>query len=481
MTSGTGDTAPAETPGWGALFSDGRAGLTILLNTGICLHAIDIFVIATIMPTVVSDIGGHAFYTWTAMLYMVGSIVGAASDGPLRAALGRRNGYIAAAIVFLVGSLICGIAPDMTTLLGGRLVQGLGGGMVLARSMSMVSEYFTGGLRLRMLAMVTTTWSIASVIGPFIGGVFAEIDWWRGSFWIRLPIILPFIWFIWKMIPTEEVTGKLPRIPYRRLALLAVGVLAVGASGLTERLEIAVPLVAISALFVWGAFRLDRASSSRLFPKGTLSAWSRVGISYWAHLATSATVTIVSLFLPLILQALHGLSPLWVGWYNTIFSTGWTIGSIVVAGWSRRFQGAYMVIGMLIAAASIAPMAMWPKDMSLIWLAVFATTMGIGIGMANVFINDFTMANATSSEQSITASSIPAMRSLGIAFGAAIAGLLANAAGLKGGTDPAIVERAIFWVYSAGIVLSLIAAGVAFRMSRLPRPVATDSESGSAA
>ena len=82
--------------GFPDLLRQGRAPLTVTLGLGIALHAMDVFLVATVMPSVVADIGGVAFYAWVSMLYMVGSIVGAASSGPLRTAYGPRRAYVLA-------------------------------------------------------------------------------------------------------------------------------------------------------------------------------------------------------------------------------------------------------------------------------------------------------------------------------------------------------------------------------------------------
>ena len=75
--TGTGNAAADQKAGWADLFRGGRGTYTVLLNLGVGIHALDIFIITTVMPSVVDDIGGHAWYTWPTMIYMVGSIMGA--------------------------------------------------------------------------------------------------------------------------------------------------------------------------------------------------------------------------------------------------------------------------------------------------------------------------------------------------------------------------------------------------------------------
>ena len=109
----TDETQPDAGTSWADMFRGIRGVYTILLNVGIGVHAIDIFVITTVMPAVIAEIGGVEFYTWTTMLYMVGTIVGAASGRYVRSVLGRRKGYIAGGLIFLIGAAGCAAAPNM--------------------------------------------------------------------------------------------------------------------------------------------------------------------------------------------------------------------------------------------------------------------------------------------------------------------------------------------------------------------------------
>ena len=136
------DSQQSEISSWKKIFT-GRLGIyTLVLNLAIALFGIDIFVISTIMPTIVADIGGAQFYSWTVMLYMVGSIIGSSSAGPVKELFGRRNGYVFAGLLFAIGNLGAFFAPDMVILLIWRLVQGLGGGLMISQSFGLRETCF---------------------------------------------------------------------------------------------------------------------------------------------------------------------------------------------------------------------------------------------------------------------------------------------------------------------------------------------------
>ena len=167
----------------------GSNGLrAFILTGGVALHAVSIYVVATIMPVVVGDIGGLAFFAWTATLYVAASLC-SASAVPLL--LSRRRLHVVyrfAFGLFLTGSLVCSLAPTMGLLLLGRLLQGLGGGMLPALAYATIKETFPASLHARAIALIGSVWGVAALIGPSIGGVFAELGAWRAAFWIDVVI-----------------------------------------------------------------------------------------------------------------------------------------------------------------------------------------------------------------------------------------------------------------------------------------------------
>src|SRR5438552_8588828 len=151
--------------------------------------ALNTFITATILPSVVADIGGLALYAWATVAYSVASIVGSAASSAALRRLGLRAGLVFASALFAIGSLACAAAPAMIVLVTGRAVQGLGGGMTIAVVHSMIRALFPQPLWPRMLATVSVAWGVAAVTGPFAGGVLAQLGLWRAAFWAMLPVV----------------------------------------------------------------------------------------------------------------------------------------------------------------------------------------------------------------------------------------------------------------------------------------------------
>jgi MFS family permease len=460
----TPDPMPTAPSPWQALFRDGRAVYTVALNLGIGLHAVDVFVISTVMPAVVRDLGGVAYYAWATMLYMIASIMGAASGNTLRAALGARRGYGLAGLIFLAGTAGASAAPTMAALLAARFVQGLGGGLIVSQSMGLVRELYDESVRTRVLATISAMWGIAALLGPMLGGVFGEIGWWRGAFVSTLPLIALFVLLAWRTLPPAERAASVPHLPIRRLLLLGGGVLCVGVGGTTGWLAFELALLLLAGIMVYLTFRLDAEAEIPLFPARAISLNHRVGVAFAMFFLMSMTHSTAGLFLPLALQVLHGVGPLEAGYYNAILALSWTAASFLTAGWKGRAEVAALAWGPAAAAAALAFVAAGLAWMPPIAIGVCMAVTGLGIGASSLHLTAATMAGAPKGEEGRTASTIPTVRMLGIAFGSAGAGLLANLAGLAGGISIASVAAAGGTVITAAALSALAVFMLALRL-----------------
>ena len=178
-TSGT----VSDATSWREVFTRQHGPALALVCLGVWLHAAESLLVATMMPAIVSDIGGVEVVAWTIALYEIGSIVAGVTGGWLVIRHGVRLPMGVAAIVYAVGSAIAALAPSMWILLLGRILQGLGGGGLMALSFIAVGSLFPKRLIPRVMAAITTLWGVSSLAGPLIGGLFVEFSTWRGGFW----------------------------------------------------------------------------------------------------------------------------------------------------------------------------------------------------------------------------------------------------------------------------------------------------------
>lgn len=459
--------AEAQQPGragWAELFQGPTGPFTVLVILCVAIHALQILVIAIIMPTVVADLGGAEYYTWPTMLYTVGSIVGTASIGPVWGAIGRRGGLVAGVVLFVVGSVGCALAPDMATLNVARALQGLAGGTLNGGGMEMVSALFDAPRRKRVLALIQGVWTTAQLSGPVLGGAFAEIGWWRGSFWVMLPIAIPLLIIAYSKVPAEHGRsvgeGSRQPIPFLRLIMLTAGVISVGLAGPVHATVPRILLIGAALALVGLTFRLDRRAANRLYPSGAMSITSQVGPALWILFLVGMVHMPVLVFLPLLLQVVHGVSPLFVSFVSIVISISWTGGAFLVSGFAGRREDRALVAGPILVALGLAGITLSALSPGLWALTGAAVVFGLGVGTHNVLLLARTMGRAEPGEERITAAAMPSVRSMGTAFGAASGGVLSAVAGLGDATDPAAVGPAIVFVYGVNLIPAITAVAL---------------------
>ncbi|MFZ3234629.1 MAG: MFS transporter, partial [Stellaceae bacterium] len=456
---------------WGEIFRNGLGFYSSLVIGGIAMNATQMLVIAIIMPTIVHDIGGARFYTWAAMLYTIGAIVGSTSTAMVWSRLGARRAYTVGSGVFAVGTLCCALAPNIGALIAARAVQGWAGGLVSGCGMALIITVFDARLRTRIIAISQSTFTACHLSGPIVGGMFAAMHWWRGSFWMMAPLMLVFTGVAYLKIP-DQLLGEAERnrfagVPFLRFGTLAAGVLCVAGSGsvpgVAPRLLSLVAAVALVSLTFW----LDRRAPDNLFPRGTLSVNAPIGLALWILALHGMTQTSVSLFLPLLLQVVHRVSPLMINFLSIVISMGWTIATFTVSGWSGRRERLALALGPVIATTGLACLTAVALLPGLALMTVSAFTMGIGIGMYNVHLVARAMDSAAADEHRSIAAALTSVRSIGTAFGAAIGGVVANVAGLGDATEPEAVGHAVTAVYMFCCIPFGLAALLMFRFVRV--------------
>ena len=191
----------ANSGGWGELLS-GKNGLrAIALCGGVAVHAINVYIVTTIMPSLVRDIGGINYYAWITSIFVAASIIGSTSSARLLEQFGLRSAYLLGIFVFVLGSMASAMAPSMPVLLFGRAIQGLGGGVMLGLSYASVRLVFAPHLWSRAMALISTMWGVSTLTGPAIGGLFAEHGAWRMALWSTVPVALIVAFLVFTQVP----------------------------------------------------------------------------------------------------------------------------------------------------------------------------------------------------------------------------------------------------------------------------------------
>lgn len=461
--------------GWGVLLSAEYRASTVTLVLSVALHAVNFFIFATLAPSVVADIGGLDLLSWATTLFVVATIVSAAAGGILKAMLGARSSLIIAALAFALGSAVTALAPEMTVLLIGRIIQGIGAGLLTAYSNAMVRDLFPAASSARMFAAISGAWGIAALAGPLIGGVFAEYGVWRWGFGAMVIASGVFILIARRVVPSGgggEKLGDWTQIA--RLAMLGGSALFLSVAGKVDFPGGTFVMPGLSVLTLVIAIIWERRAARPLFPRDMFRPTTVLGsggLFFLGIIFATATTTIYG---PLLFRVIHEIPVVSTGYVVTAQSMCWTIAAIVFSGLARRGSRYACAIGPAIIAAGFVGVGLFLPSGPLFAAVIAVATIGVGIGLAWGHVARFVLEAAGEADRDRVPSVLPTMQGVGIAFGSSVAGLVANANGFDQSLTVEAARSVAFWVYiglSPAIALALI-CGIRVAMGTRVAPTA---------
>src|SRR5437016_7870457 len=196
------------------------------LMLALLISSLDQTVVATALPTIVSDLGGLSQLSWVVTGYLLASTVSTPLWGKLGDLYGRKRLFQAAIVIFLVGSALCGLSQNMTELILFRSLQGLGGGGLIVLVQAIIGDIVPPRERGRYQGLFGAVFGLSSVAGPLLGGFFAEHNW-RWIFYVNLPIGIFALFLCNQVLLLVPHHRREHRIDWLGAGLLVVGVCCV--------------------------------------------------------------------------------------------------------------------------------------------------------------------------------------------------------------------------------------------------------------
>ncbi len=343
-------------------------------------------IVATALPTIVADLGGLDHLSWVITAYLLASTVVAPVAGKLGDLYGRKVVLQTAIVTFLIGAIVCGIAGDMTTLIAGRLVQGLGGGGLMVSSIAVVADVIPPRQRGRVQGIFGGVFGISTIIGPLLGGFLVEHLSWHWIFFVNLPIGL-----VAFLVIASVFRGSGRRVAHRidylgallLTTALASTVLFTSLGGRTFAWNSAfvVSLMALAVASLIGFVLVERRAAEPVLPLSlfavrTFSVVSAMG--FIVGLAMFGSIT----FLPLFLQVVVGVSPSTSGLQLVPMVGGLLLTSIAAGQWMSR-TGRYRMlplIGTVVMVAGLVMLSTMDASTNIWLISAYMAVVGAGIG-----------------------------------------------------------------------------------------------------
>ena len=403
--------------------------LAIMVSTG--LIAIDATILATAVPTIVQDLGGFASFPWLFSIYLLAQAVSVPIYSKLADTFGRKPLMLFGIGLFMLGSMLCGFAWSMPALIAFRAVQGLGAGAVQPMSVTIAGDIYTVTERARAQGYIASVWGISSVIGPTLGGLFAQLHLWRWIFFVNVPLCLLAAFLIWRNFDERverrkhdlDIVGAV--LLTMSMTLLILGVLEGGQAWAWDS-AVSIAVFVVGALLLTTFVLVERRVAEPVLPLWVLS---RRLLLTTTLIAIGVGVILIGLtsYVPTYLEGSIASEPLVAGLALAALTVGWPIS----AGLSGRFYLPYgfrptALTGICIVLVGVVVLAATAHHPNVAFVAVSCFVMGLGMGLVAAPSLIAAQASVEWHDRGVVTGTNMFGRSIGSAVGVAIFGAVAN-------------------------------------------------------
>jgi MFS family permease len=421
-TAGT--AAPAR---WRDVFAGARGRLTAGLLLLEMLVAIQILVVATIMPAVRRDLGDVQLYGWTFSATGLGQFAAIPIAGRAFDRFGARRLLAVTLVIYTAGLAFAAVAPSMLALVLARLLQGIGGGAIYAVSLATVAKTYPSDIRARILALLAAMWILPGLVGPALGALLASTVGWRYAFLVPIPLLAVAAVLVFPALPRTATAEREP-VSLVWPLLLAAGAGAV-LGGLTDLSPWTIPLIV-------GGLVVALPALVHVVPPGTLRARPGMPAAAAAAFLLSLSFMAGDAFVPLMLTAIRDRTIAEAGAVLTFMTIAWAIGSwwqsrvavrmstsrLVVIGALGLLVGLVTLLLALVNEPVVVPVVHWSVGVPLAIPYVGWTIAGVGMGIAFPTIPLAVMDASPAGKEASELSSTLLMDTLGVALGSGLTG-----------------------------------------------------------
>jgi EmrB/QacA subfamily drug resistance transporter len=400
------------------------------LMLGMLLAALDATIVSTALPTIVGDLHGANRLSWVVVAYLLASTVSTPLGGKLGDLYGRKVFFIAAIIIFLVGSMLCGLATNMMMLIFFRALQGLGGGGLMVGAQAVIADVVPPRERGKYSRLFGAVFGAATVLGSLLGGFIVEFWSWRWIFFVNPPFGIVALAVTAAALPNagERKQHVIDYVGIITLTLAASALIlftSLGGSSVPwmscKSIALLIGGVVLTVVFIM----IERWSREPVLPPSLFAIRvfsSASAIGFVVGFAMFGAMT----YLPVSFQDVHGASPtnsglrllpMMVG----LFSASIIVGQLVVRGWRYR---PFPIAGTAVMTVGFGLLGTIGVTTSTLVTGAYMLILGMGIGpVMQILVTAVQNAVNPADVGAATAGS-SFFRSIGGSFGTAVFGAI---------------------------------------------------------
>lgn len=385
VTTPATSTDPSPPPAGSRHITAIFAGLLVAM----LLSSLDQTIFSTALPTIVGELNGVNHMLWVTTAYILAATIMMPVYGKLGDLIGRKHLFIGALVLFMLGSVVGGLAGSMPGLIAARAIQGLGGGGLLILAQAIIADVVPVRDRGRYMGVMGAVFGISAVAGPLLGGWFTESIGWRWAFWLNIPLGAAAIATAWRFLPLTRHPDR-PPIDIAGFVTMAVSatslilVTSLGGNtydwGSPEILGLSLLAIVAGAAFVW----VESRAVEPLIPLH-LFRDRNFNLSTIAGLVIAIAMFGAIGYIPTYLQMVYGYTateagfltlPMVFGLMLTALSTGQVVSRTGRYKWMPIASGVVMTAGLLLLSTLTASTSIW-----VVCAYLFVLGAGVGLGM----------------------------------------------------------------------------------------------------
>jgi EmrB/QacA subfamily drug resistance transporter len=472
---GRGVTVTDKTSAVGLRSERGPVLIGLMLCTA--LVALDATILATAVPSIVRDLGSFSQFPWLFSIYLLTQAVSTPLYGKLADLLGRRPVLFFGIAVFLVGSILCGVAWSMPTLIAARAVQGIGAGAILPMTITVVGDLYSVQERARVQGYLASVWGAAAVIGPTLGGVFSDYLSWRWIFFINIPLGALAAWMIGRSFH-EKVVRREHQLDFAGAALLTVGFsslilgLLEGGVAWDWGSPASFAVLVIGAVSLVAFVLVERRAAEPVLPLWVFSRRVLIGGNLAAVCIGVALIGLTS-YVPTYAQGVLGTSALVAGFALAAMTVGWPIAAALSGRIYLRigFRDTAL-IGSLIVVLGAVLVALLSAHSPVLSVAGATFVIGVGFGLGSAPTIVAVQSVVDWQRRGVVTGTNLFCRNLGSAVGVAVFGAIANhTLADHGAHSRSALFAASHAVFLGVVVSAVVLVGVLWLMPRKTEPL----------